>query len=96
MVVIGSGQEEERWMEVTAPCLLPEYHQIKAIRIASPRYWAQTIDLVAGGAQAEVLKKACTIYVKRKTGTGLFPFATVWELGVVDAFAHPPPMTVGW
>jgi hypothetical protein len=57
---------------MTAPCLLPEYQHIKAIRVASPRYWAQTIDLVAGGAQAEVLKRACTIYVKRKTGPVAF------------------------
>lgn len=51
-----------------APCLLPDFSLIKKIRVASPRYWAQTVDIGAAGAQAEVARKACIFYVKRKTG----------------------------
>lgn len=67
--ILASNGSEWSWVDMVAPCLLPEFSHIKAIRIVSPRYWAQTIDLLVCSAQAEIIKRACTIYVKRKTGT---------------------------
>ncbi len=53
----------------TAPCLIPEFHLIKSITIASPRYWFQTLNLQKDASHMfTTLLKQKVIFVKRKTG----------------------------
>ncbi|KAL6068526.1 Anaphase-promoting complex subunit 1 [Balamuthia mandrillaris] len=64
-------------LDLTAPCLLPEFRFIQRMSIASPRYWSYNIVLAPSpgdddtrhsSAQAKTLLRHRIIFVKRKTG----------------------------
>lgn len=54
-------------MQFTAPCLLPDFSKIKTIKVVSPRYWPQILDIEGNSTHARLLKRR-VIYVKRRIG----------------------------
>ncbi|XP_044177050.1 anaphase-promoting complex subunit 1-like isoform X2 [Acropora millepora] len=59
----------EAILKLTAPCILPELHLIKTIRVAGVRYWPITIDFTKDNSSASLLASNFgTLFVKRRTG----------------------------
>lgn len=58
----------ETKLQVTAPCILPEWHLIKSIRVSTPRYWESNFDFINQPHVIQSFKRAGVLFVKRKPG----------------------------
>lgn len=56
---------KETTIKLVSPCILPEFKHIKSIKISSPRYLEQTIEISNESSHSLFLKHQ-TIYIKRK------------------------------
>eukprot|EP00741_Cyanophora_paradoxa_P009719 tig00001623_g9416.t1 len=62
----GEEGAAPRLLQLTTPCLLPEFERILSIRAASPKHWPINLDLRGNPAAADRLRSRRVIYVKQR------------------------------
>ncbi|XP_069743780.1 anaphase-promoting complex subunit 1 [Narcine bancroftii] len=60
---------EEMTVNLMAPCLLPELHLLKEIKVKGPKYWEIMMDLSKGAQSLQsILSKDGFLYIKLRAG----------------------------
>lgn len=65
----ASQWSDEMTVNLMAPCLLPELHLLKEIKVKGPKYWEIMMDLLKGAQSLQsILSKDGFLYVKLRAG----------------------------
>ncbi|KZF24681.1 hypothetical protein L228DRAFT_259865 [Xylona heveae TC161] len=65
---------------LTAPCLVPELHDVHSLSTSSPEYWSVTMDFANNPSHLAAFKRNQTIYVRRRAA-----FDALYSSSIFDA-----------
>ncbi len=60
--------KDQSILELTAPCILPEFNYISRIEISSPRYMPLSLDFEMNQDLEQNIRRTRSVFVKKKDG----------------------------